>query len=406
MGKYDFPLELDTKNSLSVIIKFIHEKSRILEFGPANGRLTKYLKNELNCIVDIVEIDLKAGSEASKFANISCIGNEEGNIENYKWFSRLKDEQYDFIIFADVLEHLYYPARVLEKCKQLLKNNGHIIVSIPNIAHNSIIIELINNKFMYTSVGLLDNTHIRFFTEESFLSMIKNIDLQLVFEEAITAQVGETEAPVNYQMVESGLAKYLKTRNKGNVYQYIFGLQKRNDDSTRHIMVNVNDKSSYKCECFIQEVNDNEFCEEKKIVSYFSCNNVKIKRFFFSFLNSTFHLIQRIRLDPINSNCVIKINHILLYYKGGVKEPCNFYTNGKSIAGYYFFFDNDPQIIITNHLNEVVEGIELEYQLILYDDENINLYLGCCSNNEKLKQENEKLKQENAELKRKHRRFL
>ena len=116
MGKYDFKLDLDSKNSLSMILSYVKRNSKILEFGCANGRMTKYLKEELACSVDIVEIDYEAGIEAAKYANQKCLGEIEGNIESYKWYNILREERYDYIIFADVLEHLYYPTKVLRKC--------------------------------------------------------------------------------------------------------------------------------------------------------------------------------------------------------------------------------------------------------------------------------------------------
>ena len=102
MGNYDFSLDLESVNTMSVINGWIKEGSRILEFGPANGRLTKYLKEEKNCQMTIVEIDGETGREASAFAEKAYLG-EEGDIEKFKWTA--ETEPFDYIIFADVLEH-------------------------------------------------------------------------------------------------------------------------------------------------------------------------------------------------------------------------------------------------------------------------------------------------------------
>ena len=150
MTKYNFELDFKKENSLSIIIGFIKKGSKILEFGPANGRLTKYLKNEMNCEIDIVEIDETSGKEASLYARKSLIGEKFGNIDNELWVDELENEKYDYIIFADVLEHLKNPVRILSLAKEFLKLNGSICFSIPNLAHNSVIIDLFNNKFNYT----------------------------------------------------------------------------------------------------------------------------------------------------------------------------------------------------------------------------------------------------------------
>lgn len=115
--KYDFDLDVSSKNSLSLIIKKIRPGSTVLEFGPAAGRMTKYLKEQLNCKVYIVEIDEVAAKKASFFAEDVVIG----NIEDFKWFEQYENVKFDHIIFADVLEHLYNPQIVMNKCVELLK---------------------------------------------------------------------------------------------------------------------------------------------------------------------------------------------------------------------------------------------------------------------------------------------
>lgn len=201
MSKYNFELDLNSENSLKMIIKMINPNSKVLEFGPAHGRLTKYLKEELICEVDIVEIDYEAGREASVYGNKCFIGEQLGDIEKYMWLEKVKNEKYDYIIFADVLEHLYLPKEVLEKCNSILKDTGSILMSIPNIAHNSVLIELINDKFHYNTVGLLDNTHIRFFSYNSLVEMIEESGYKTVKEYAVYSRVGENEINNNYKCV-------------------------------------------------------------------------------------------------------------------------------------------------------------------------------------------------------------
>lgn len=62
------------------------------------------------------------------------------------------------------MEHLHDPAEVLRRVKILLSDEGVILLSVPNIAHNAILLELMQNEFPYKKVGLLDDTHIHFFT--------------------------------------------------------------------------------------------------------------------------------------------------------------------------------------------------------------------------------------------------
>lgn len=363
MGKYDFSLDLNTRNSLSVILNYIEKNSKVLEFGCANGRMTKYMKDKLNCEVDIVEIDYEAGMEAAKYANKKCLGTTEGNIENYHWYDMLSNSKYDYIIFADVLEHLYYPARVLRKCSNLLKDEGKILTSIPNIAHNSIIIGLINDKFTYTNVGLLDNTHIRFFTEKSFISMVNNIGFIVASEEVLVAKVGEIEVSTDYSMVNKAVQRTLKNRKKGDVYQYIFELQKKSFVSDKNKIMDIKQKLPYICECFIQEDDDEFYSESKKIIHRMFCKEGDVKKIEFDL--KEFSCIKNIRLDPLNTNCILEINKIALIKKDVEKQVYNFLTNGKR-KGLLYIFGEDPQILI-NNINIKIEKIILEYKIWNFD---------------------------------------
>ena len=221
-SKYDFDLDMVNTNSLSLIINRIKRGSTVLEFGPANGRMTKYLKEALDCKVYLVEIDEEAGKEALQYGEDLIVD----DIENYSWFKKYEDISFDYITFADVLEHLRNPEEVIMRSKQLLKQDGSVIVSVPNLAHNSVLISLLNHDFEYTKVGLLDNTHIHFFTKNSLESMMLRCGLTVVNRYATYAPVGSTELEVHNEDVEGIDASFWKTRRYGEVYQYIFEAKK------------------------------------------------------------------------------------------------------------------------------------------------------------------------------------
>ena len=82
--------------------------------------------------------------------------------------------QFDYIIFADVLEHLQDPTTVLKDCQGLLNHHGEIIISIPNVAHFSNRLGLLFGIWNYGARGILDKTHLRFYTKSSFQKEIQN----------------------------------------------------------------------------------------------------------------------------------------------------------------------------------------------------------------------------------------
>lgn len=159
------------------VIRQIKEGSEVLDIGCASGILGATISKYKNCIVDGIEYDKEAVKIASKknsYRDVFNFSISDTTDEKYKKFVKL-NRKYDFIVFADVLEHLVNPWNALVNASLMLKKNGKIVISLPNIAHLDIIKALINHEFNYTRYGILDQTHLRFFTSSSFLDMIKNI---------------------------------------------------------------------------------------------------------------------------------------------------------------------------------------------------------------------------------------
>ncbi len=177
--EYEFDEER-RNDAHTAVIRQIKDNSLVLDVGCASGILGSVLKRYKNCIVDGIEYDKKAYEVAKKKNIYREIYNFSITDENNADFKKLfnQKERYDFIIFADVLEHLVEPWMALINAAKMLKKGGSIIVSVPNIAHIDIIKSLINGEFNYSRWGILDSTHLRFFTANSFLDMIANINSQ------------------------------------------------------------------------------------------------------------------------------------------------------------------------------------------------------------------------------------
>lgn len=93
----------------------------------------------------------------------------------------LPHNYFDLIVFNDVLEHMYDPWEVLLTTKKLLKNNGIIVISLPNIRHRSILFDLIfRDKFEYKTQGITDITHVRFFTETTMKQMLEDCGYEIL----------------------------------------------------------------------------------------------------------------------------------------------------------------------------------------------------------------------------------
>lgn len=140
------------------IIKLVGENKTVLEVGSSTGYMTRaFLEN--SCIVDVVETNKEAITKLPKKLNkIFNFSIEDENI-----FKKLGN--YDFIIMADVLEHLVSPEQVLKKLTKVADLKSRIIISLPNVACWAMRKQLFfKGDFEYQMSGLLDKTHLHFYT--------------------------------------------------------------------------------------------------------------------------------------------------------------------------------------------------------------------------------------------------
>lgn len=86
----------------------------------------------------------------------------------------------DLVFFPDVLEHLYDPWNVLRRIKPFLSENAQVLASIPNVRNFVVVQDLINGAFQYVEEGLLDVTHIRFFTRRSVIELFGQTGYSIV----------------------------------------------------------------------------------------------------------------------------------------------------------------------------------------------------------------------------------
>lgn len=92
----------------------------------------------------------------------------------------LAGEQYDVLIFADILEHLPWPGPVLERYLRCLAPGGRVIVSVPNVALWSVRLSHLFGRWEYQDTGVLDRTHLRFYTRRTARRLISDAGLNIV----------------------------------------------------------------------------------------------------------------------------------------------------------------------------------------------------------------------------------
>jgi 2-polyprenyl-3-methyl-5-hydroxy-6-metoxy-1,4-benzoquinol methylase len=154
----------------NLVVELVPEGSSVLEFGCATGYMSDVLAQRRRCRVTGVELDPQAAAAASAFCERVVVGDAETLDLN----DHLGDERFDAVLFADVLEHLRDPAAMLRRARPFVAEGGAVVASIPNIAHISVRLALLGGEFRYRDLGLLDDTHLHFFTRASIVDLFES----------------------------------------------------------------------------------------------------------------------------------------------------------------------------------------------------------------------------------------
>jgi 2-polyprenyl-3-methyl-5-hydroxy-6-metoxy-1,4-benzoquinol methylase len=128
-------------------------------------------------------------------------------------------EVFDYIIFADVLEHLYHPGKVLRNMRGYLKPGGRILCSIPNMLHASVMIPLLQGDFSYQDAGILDKTHIRFFTLQSVYQLMAQSGYRV---ESVRGTRGAEEIISQNREIFANLHQLMNPNIADSLYIYQF----------------------------------------------------------------------------------------------------------------------------------------------------------------------------------------
>ena len=145
---------------------------RILDVGTASGYLGKVWRASGHFVVGI-EYDAASAENARQYYNTFQIA----DIELFPFPYR---KEFDYIVFADVLEHLRDPVAVLRRCLPALKDSGKLILSVPNIANWVIRLSLLLGRFDYMDRGILDRTHLRFFTMRTLKQLLREAGYEVL----------------------------------------------------------------------------------------------------------------------------------------------------------------------------------------------------------------------------------
>lgn len=219
MSNYTHNQYVDDQNSSwAMVFNQIKDNETVLDIGCSSGNFGVMLISQKQCIVDGIDIDIDDIALAQKkLRKTYVLDIEDDSLD-------ILTEKYDVITIMDVIEHLKEPARALRKIGQLLKPGGRLLFSVPNMSHVSIRLELLLGEFNYRNIGLLDDTHLHFYTEKYLQRVLNDAGYNIVNAESST--ITYPKQLIVEKLKEAGLIpcddfmqKLAKT--KGNIYQFV-----------------------------------------------------------------------------------------------------------------------------------------------------------------------------------------
>ena len=236
MGKYDFRIDrIDPGTAHGKVLSAVEPGSRVLEMGCACGYMTRYMKEKLGCRVTVVEIDREAFEKAMQWAEWGIRDDIECLRWSHEFWPKSEDEDddyepelFDCVLFADVLEHLKNPDVVLWTARKMLKPDGRVVVSIPNICHNDIILKMLEDRWEYTRYGLLDDGHLRFWGGANVSEFFKRCGFEIERTDTVLVGTGCTEQfnGVLNEAERERAAWLRKVHPMGEVFQWVYVLRR------------------------------------------------------------------------------------------------------------------------------------------------------------------------------------
>ena len=216
-SKYETKPNLDDKNtSHALIAQAVGHGKRVLDVGCAAGNFAEVLA-ERGCTVTGIELD----PEAARQAEGHCERVIVGDVEYPDTANELDEGSFDVVVFGDVLEHLKDPLTALKRLKPSLKPEGYTVASIPNVAHGSVRLALLQGRFRYRSLGLLDETHLRFFTRESVEQLFEDGGFMITDLKRTSRGIFGTEVEVDRDAVPEEALRLVQEDPESSTYQFV-----------------------------------------------------------------------------------------------------------------------------------------------------------------------------------------
>ncbi len=214
---YDLTVDPDAVNNTHAFaLEMIGHNKAVLEVGCATGYFTKALAGR-GCKVVGMELEPLAAQQAEEWADRVVVG----NVDSPGQWDLVDDESFDVVTFGDVLEHLRDPLAVLRMAVAKLKPTGFVVTSLPNVAHGDVRLSLLRGTFEYRDTGLLDRTHMRFFTLRSVRELLGEAGLVVVDTRRVIVPLFDTEFGLRREDYPEAVVREITADADFDTYQFV-----------------------------------------------------------------------------------------------------------------------------------------------------------------------------------------
>ena len=215
--RYSYTFDPAGDTTAARVLRMVGAGKAVLEIGTAVGSMTRFLKEYNGCRVTGIEIDADMAAQAAPYCERIIVG----DVETMDLDRELAGRRFDAIVAADVLEHLRDPRALLGRLRPLLATEGALILSVPNVAHNTVIAALLRGRFPYREKGLLDRTHLHFFTCADFEDLLLAAGYLPVAWERNRVPEAESELAAWWHALPEADRTSLRLNPEGQTYQFV-----------------------------------------------------------------------------------------------------------------------------------------------------------------------------------------
>jgi 2-polyprenyl-3-methyl-5-hydroxy-6-metoxy-1,4-benzoquinol methylase len=216
-SRYEASVDRNAANNAhAYMLEMVGFNKTVLELGAAAGHITRAL-NDQGCRVTAIEYDQEAAVDLKQFADEVIVG----DLNDPAIFAGIPT-QFDAILAGDVLEHLISPQEVLSRAARLLAPGGQVVVSLPHVGHVDVRLSLLQGRFDYRTFGLLDATHLRFFTLKTVQELVKQSGLVMTDLRRVRVPAFETEQAVERSSVQTAVLEAALADPEAETYQFVF----------------------------------------------------------------------------------------------------------------------------------------------------------------------------------------